>query len=72
VGYVFEWDQSKAESNIRKHGVIFEEASTVFGNPLALLLPDPDHSVGECRYVLLGTSNKQGLLVMAFADRARA
>jgi len=44
MGYIFEWDGKKAESNARKHGVAFEEASTVFGDPLGLLMPDPDHS----------------------------
>jgi uncharacterized DUF497 family protein len=45
VGYIFEWDPRKAEANARKHGVSFEEASTVFGDPFSLLMPDPDHSV---------------------------
>jgi len=44
VGYTFEWDPEKADSNIQKHGVSFDEASTVFGDPLLLLMPDPDHS----------------------------
>jgi len=51
MGYIFEWDGKKAESNARKHGVAFEEASTVFGDPLGLLMPDPDHSLNEERYV---------------------
>jgi len=69
VGYVFDWDPEKAESNLRKHGVSFEEASTVFGDPLALLMTDPDHSAKEERYVLLGISLRQRLLVVAFAER---
>jgi len=69
MGYIFEWDIKKAESNLKKHGVSFDESSTVFGDPLALLMPDPDHSIGEMRYVLLGMSNKQRLLVIAFAER---
>ncbi len=69
MGYIFEWDIKKAESNARKHGVTFDEASTVFGDPLALLLPDPDHSFDEERYLVLGMSNLQGLLVVAFAER---
>jgi len=69
VGYVFDWDPDKAESNLRKHGVSFEEASTVFGDPLAMLMSDPDHSVDEERYVLLGTSLRKKLLVVAFAER---
>jgi uncharacterized DUF497 family protein len=69
VGYIFEWDPKKAESNARKHGVTFDEASTAFGDPLALLMPDPDHSFGEERYVLLGMSNRRRLVVAAFAER---
>jgi uncharacterized DUF497 family protein len=69
MGYIFEWDRKKAELNLRKHSVGFDEASTVFGDPLALLMPDPDHSDGEMRYILLGMSNQQRLLVVAFAER---
>jgi uncharacterized DUF497 family protein len=69
VGYIFEWDPKKAERNARKHGAAFDEASTVFGDPLALLMPDPDHSLGEKRYIVLGMSNQQRLLVVAFAER---
>lgn len=69
MGYIFEWDPKKAELSLRKHGVEFDEASTVFGDPLALLMPDPDHSVGEMRYILLGMSSQQRLLVVAFAER---
>ena len=69
MGYVFEWDRKKAELNQRKHGVGFDEACTVFADPLALLMPDPDHSIGEMRYIVLGISNKQRLLVVAFAER---
>ena len=54
MGYIFEWDPKKADGNARKHGVTFDEASTVFGDLLALLMPDPDHSVGERRYLVLG------------------
>jgi hypothetical protein len=69
VGYIFEWDWKKAESNARKHGVTFDEASTVFRDPLGLLMPDPDHSLNEERYLVLGMSNRQRLLVVAFAER---
>jgi hypothetical protein len=69
LGYIFEWDGDKAASNARKHGVTFDEASTVFGDPLALLIRDPDHSLLEERHLLLGTSNRRRLLVVAFAER---
>lgn len=45
----FEWDNAKAQSNLIKHGVSFEEAASVFGDPLAFTFPDPDHSIGEKR-----------------------
>jgi uncharacterized protein len=69
VAYLFEWDWKKAEFNARKHGVTFDEASTVFADPLAMLMPDPDHSLDEERYVLLGMSNQRRLVVVAFAER---
>ena len=69
MAYQFEWDPREATSNIKKHGVAFEEAATVFGDPLAVLRGDPDHSVDEMRYILLGTSSQQRLLVVAFAER---
>ena len=56
MAYTFEWDPEKALLNERKHGVSFDEAATVFGDPLAVLMPDPDHSKLEERYLLLGLS----------------
>ena len=69
MGYEFEWDPVKGAENLRKHGVSFAEASTVFGDPLAMLMTDPDHSVDEERYLLLGRSTRRTLLVVAFAER---
>ncbi len=69
VGYLFEWDPEKAESNAQKHGITFEEASTAFGDPLGLLMRDPDHSFDEERYLLLGMSSQQTLVVVSFAER---
>jgi hypothetical protein len=69
MGYTFEWDPEKGEVNFQKHGVSFDEASTVFGDPLSLLMPDPDHSADEERYLVLGMSAHQKLLVVAFAER---
>jgi hypothetical protein len=66
VGYEFEWDPIKAATNLRDHGISFEEATTVFADPVAMLLADPDHSVDEERYVLLGESTQRNLLVIAF------
>jgi len=55
VSYIFEWDPHKAESNLRKHRLSFHEASTVFADPLAMLMPDPDHSLDEERFCSLVT-----------------
>ena len=65
----FEWDSRKAASNLRKHRVSFEEASSVFGDPLAVTFEDPDHSVGERRFLTFGVSGTDRLLVIAHADR---
>lgn len=69
MSYRFEWDAAKARRNLRDHGVSFDEASTVFGDPLAILMADPDHSVGEERYVVLGMSMNRRLLVVSHAER---
>lgn len=65
----FTWDSRKAAGNLRKHGVSFEEASTVFGDPLALTVPDVAHPVGEQRFVTVGVSAHQRLGVVVHADR---
>jgi len=66
----FEWDPKKARINVRKHGVTFEEAATVFDDPLATYYQDPDHSSAERRYLTIGTSVRGRLIHIAFADRA--
>jgi uncharacterized protein len=66
----FEWDPKKAVANDRKHGVRFEEARTVFEDDEALFLPDPDHSDGEERAVLLGFSAALRVLVVVHCERA--
>ena len=65
----FEWDTIKAESNIQKHGVSFEEASTVFSDPFELTISDPDHSVGEYRFLSIGYSEHKRLIVVSFTER---
>jgi uncharacterized protein len=69
VGLEFEWDRDKAKRNVKKHGVSFEEAMTVFADPLSLTIHDPEHSDEENRYVILGESNRRRLLVVVFTDR---
>jgi uncharacterized DUF497 family protein len=65
----FEWDESKAEANERKHGVSFTEAMTVFADTLALTGYDPDHSDEEDRYITMGMSAASRLLVISHTDR---
>jgi len=70
MALVFEWDPAKAEANLAKHGVSFEEAVTVFGDPLSLTIHDPDHSRGEeDRFVTTGFSLGRNLLVVVHCDR---
>jgi hypothetical protein len=65
----FEWDPKKARSNLSKHGVSFEEASTTFADPQSITRFDPDHSEDEDRFVLLGASHAGRLLVVVHTDR---
>jgi len=65
-----EWDTDKAERNISKHGITFEEASGVFDDPLFLTFADPDHSsVGEKRYLIIGESVQRHLLLVSYTER---
>lgn len=66
----FEWNSDKANLNLKKHGVSFSEASTVFDDPLSVTFPDPDHSYGEERYVIIGLSGANRVLVVSHTDRA--
>ena len=68
MGLTFEWDPRKALANLSKHGVSFEEASTAFGDPLSLTIPDPEHSRGEERFILLGQSGHGRLLVVVHTE----
>jgi len=70
VSLTFEWDPEKAHANEHKHGVSFPEGSTVFGDLLSVTVPDPDHSKSEERFLTIGMSHRQRLLVVAHADRA--
>ncbi|MCA1704812.1 MAG: BrnT family toxin [Actinobacteria bacterium] len=65
----FEWDPKKADSNLQKHGVPFDEAATAFGDPLSLTIDDPDHSDEEERFVLLGQSFLGRLFVVIHTHR---
>lgn len=65
----FEWDPKKAALNLRKHGVTFHEAATIFGDPLAVTFHDPDHSADEDRYITFGLSRTERLLVVSHTER---
>jgi uncharacterized protein len=65
----FEWDPRKAETNLQKHGVSFTEAGTIFGDELAITVPDPDHSKNEERYITVGWSNRGRLLMVSHTER---
>ena len=67
----FEWDSEKAAANLRKHRVSFEEASSVFGDPLAVTFHDPDRSIGEVRWVTFGVSRSGVLLVVSRTQRGK-
>jgi uncharacterized protein len=64
----FTWDAKKEEENVRKHRVSFEEATTVFGDPLAGTIPDPEHSVGEPRFLTIGDSSNHRLIVVSHTE----
>ncbi len=65
----FEWDEAKAAANFRKHKVTFEEASTIFEDDLSLTGHDPDHSVGEHRFITFGLSVANRILAVSHAER---
>lgn len=67
--YKFDWDPAKGRDNLRKHGISFDEAETVFSDDQALLLDDPDHSMREERFVLLGLSAPLRLLLVVHSYR---
>jgi uncharacterized DUF497 family protein len=69
MGLKFEWDKRKAAANLKKHGVSFEETATAFGDPLSLTIPDPDHSIEEDRYLLVGVTSRRNLVVVAHTER---
>jgi len=65
----FEWDPRKAAANLKKHGVTFQEAATIFGDPLAITFQDPDHSEGEERQMTFGVSIQKRLIVVSHTQR---
>lgn len=65
----FEWDENKAEANLLKHGVSFDEAKTVFYDSLYVDFYDPDHSHNEHRYIIIGQSQQSRLLMVSYTER---
>ncbi len=68
----FEWDEPKALANQQKHGVSFDEAATIFMDPLAAIFPDADHSQDEVREIIVGHSDRNRLLIVSFTEREEA
>ena len=65
----FEWDPDKSGANLKKHGISFHEAATVFGDPLAITFNDPDHSIGEHRFLTFGHSSANQLMAVVHTER---
>lgn len=67
----FEWDKQKADTNLKKHGVTFQEAASVFGDVLSITYPDPDHSIRENRFITVGISRFGRVLIISHTDRGK-
>ena len=65
----FEWDPNKAAENLKNHGIPFDEASSVFGDPLATTIDDPDHSIEEFRFLTMGYTKNQRLIVVSHTEQ---
>jgi len=66
---LFDWDKNKNLANIKKHGVSFEEAASVFFDTEAAILPDTEHSYGEDRFIIIGASDEEKLLTVCYCER---
>jgi len=69
VNLTFEWDEEKSQDNLQKHSVSFEEAKTVFGDLLSITIADRHHSTDEHRFIDIGMSNQQRLLIVVYSKR---
>lgn len=72
MGIKFEWDPRKAVRNLRKHGVSFGEAATVFQDDLSITVPDPDQPAEEDRHIMVGLSARSRLLIVAYTERGNS
>ncbi len=68
MGFIFEWDSRKDRANRKKHGVSFEEARTIFSDENELMIPDPDHSDNEERFISIGLSSAERLLLVVYTE----
>ena len=66
---IYEWDPKKADENLKRHKISFDEATSVFADPFALTFDDPEHSVDQQRYITIGSSSTQRILFLSHADR---
>lgn len=66
---IFEWDEEKEKSNLRKHGISFSEGESVFYDSFSITIPDPDHSIEEHRFIDIGISNRNRILVVVYTER---
>lgn len=69
MGVEFEWDDQKALANVKKHKVTFAQAATIFGDPLSITFHDPDHSDEEDRYITIGSTMNNVLMIVSHTDR---
>jgi uncharacterized protein len=69
VAVGFEWDEAKARTNLRRHGVSFDEGIAVFDDPFSITIPDPDHSYEEERFIDIGSSEAGSVLVVVYTER---
>lgn len=69
MSLIFEWNENKANENLKKHGVSFDEAKTVFNDPFSVTIYDPDHSIDEDRYIDIGLSSKGRLIVVSYLEQ---
>ena len=65
----FDWDNKKAAKNLKKHGVSFREAASIFGDPLAITFEDPDHSIDEYRLLTFGTTRTGKMVIVSHTER---
>ena len=68
---IFEWDDNKSKANLKKHGISFAEASSIFSDPLSLTVADPEHSENESRFIDIGMSEQKRLLVVSYTERKK-